>query len=197
MAKKAEVNKQGVFQGGMIEENNTVRILANDIYINPNLAKNTTGIEEKGYTVPTSGGSEGGPRYAVTGIEGGKTYTVSACIKGSANMNLYTLNSGGNVAYTWINKTDMSAEYKLYSLTFTMATGKGTTNEIYICTRYTTTPTPGDWFKILPNSVKIEEGSVATPWIPNSNDTAYTKFGFSTVNTVIIDPIKAEDFYEI
>lgn len=145
----------------------------------PNLAKNTFGTEENGYTVPSSGGSEGGPRYAVSGIEGGKTYTVSAYIKGSANMNLYTINSGGNVAYPWVDKSSMSTDYKFYSLTFTMATGRGTTNEIYICTRWTTTPTPGDWFKILPNSVKIEEGSVATPWCPNPADALYSAMGYN------------------
>ena len=175
--KKAEINKQGVFQGTMIEEGGNVRILGDDLTINPNLAKNTAGIEEKGYTVPASGGSEGGPTYAVTGIEGGKTYTVSAYLKGSANMNLYTLNSGGNVAYPWVNKSGMSSEYKFYSLTFTMASGRGTTNAIYICTRYTNSPTPGDWFKIMPNSVKIEEGPIATPWIPHSSDAAYSKLG--------------------
>lgn len=123
-------------------------------------------------------GSEGGFWFPPTIWERSTEYTVSCKLRGNANMNLYLISSGGNQALNWVNRENLSpTDYKFFSITFTSRNDRDVSN-LFICTRYgTNNSSVGDWFEIKPYSLKLEKGSVSTPWTPNPSDTLYSQIG--------------------
>lgn len=121
------------------------------------------GVSKK-YTKPIGGSTEGGFTFTPTiQVESVQDYTIRAKVRGLANLNLYLMNTGGNVAIPYVSKSDMSAtDYKLFTLTFKVPFGK-TLNQIYICTKYGDT-LDGDWFEIAPDSLILVKGNVVGDW---------------------------------
>lgn len=117
-------------------------------------------------------GTEGGFRFTpTTQIESGVEYTLSASIRGNANVVFYELNEGGNISHQWIKRENISdTDYQRYTLTFVVPTTR-VFNMAFICTQYGETATlVGDWFEIAPRSLKLERGNVATDWTPAPED---------------------------
>lgn len=121
-------------------------------------------------TEPEDGTGEGGFHFVpVEQIESGIEYTLSARVRGTADVVFYEINEGGNVNHHWIKKADLSdTVYQNYTITFTVATNR-TFVDAYICTKYGTTAA-GEWFEIEPNSLKLEKGNKATDWTPAPED---------------------------
>ena len=103
-------------------------------------------------------------------------------------MNLYTINTGGNVSFAYIQKEDVDEkEFKLFSVTFKV-TGNRTIDQIYPCSKYGEANTlVGDWFELQANSIKLEEGSMCTPWIPAETDMAYRDYDKMFVSKQFIE----------
>lgn len=122
------------------------------------------------YTCPSSSVTEGGFFFTPTmQVKSGVPYTLSLNMRGSANVRLYEINTGGNASHTLATKSQLSTTtYTTSTMTFTVATSK-TLNQIYICTQWGNT-VAGDWFEIEPKSLKLEEGDRATPWTPAPED---------------------------
>lgn len=130
----------------------------------------------KRHEMVSGGATEGGFRFTpIIQVESGTEYTLSAKIRGKANINFYQLNTGGNQSAAWINRDDLSeTDYKQFSITFTVAENR-VFNQAYICTRYGDANTlVGDWFEIAPSSLKLEKGNKATDWTPAPEDMATT-----------------------
>lgn len=157
-----------------------------NVYLNnTNLFSNTdfNGSSQK-FTLTS--GTEGGFTYTPTETLTPDTiYTVSCYLRGNANMVLYKLCSGGNEQMYWANRAELSpTEYQYYSISFSFPSTK-TLNSLYICTRYgTTNSAVGDWFEIRPYSLKLEKGSIATPWSPAPSDALYSTLGYDKIHGV-------------
>lgn len=120
----------------------------------------------EGYT------SEGGFHFVPTEqVETGKEYTLSAKIRGKANIVFYEIREGGNKANFWISRATLSeTEYKMFSKTFIVDAGT-VFKDVYICTQWGDANTQiGDWFEIEPDSLKLEKGNKATDWTPAPED---------------------------
>ena len=147
-------------------------------------------------------------RYEVTGttteiglrltpavqLQTNKKYTFSAMIRGFANMGLYTINSGGSAAspnerFDYISKSEMSAQdFKLFSVTFKVTKDVASIDQIYPCTKYGPANTQvGDWFEIQADSIKLEEGEMCTPWIPDATDNEYRSYDNLLSTTQLIE----------
>ena len=154
----------------------------------PNLLQGTiTGTMH--YERTSNGSTEFGPQFTPTEqLLTDTYYTFSAMVRGKANMNVYTLNTGGNQSFVYINKADLDEnEFKLFSVTFKV-TGDRTINKIYPCSRYGAANTEvGDWFELKANSIKLEEGATCTPWIPAITDSGYRNYGPTLVANQIIE----------
>ena len=168
------ITKQGLTKFNLEERNDEAKIYKT---VNPNLLQGTVRDNIK-YTRTSGMSTEFGPQFTPTEqLETNKYYTFSASVRGNANMNVYTLNTGGNVSFAYINKADISeTEFKLLSVTFRVP-GDRTINKIYPCSRYGEANTEvGDWFEFKANSIKLEEGTMCTPWIPAETDDDYRNY---------------------
>lgn len=132
-------------------------------------------------------GSEGGFRFTPTvQVESEVEYTLSAAIRGNANLVFYELNEGGNISHRWVPRENLSeTEYQLYTITFTVPSNRVFT-AVYICTQYGDTATAvGDWFEIAPRSLKLERGNKATDWTPAPEDSEGAITTLSTKYTLL------------
>lgn len=140
--------------------------------------------------------TEGGFHFIPTEqIENGVAYTLSANIRGNANILLYEINEGGNKSHFWISRVSLSqTDYKRFSKTFIVDEGK-VFQDAYICTQWGEENTlTGDWFEIEPKSLKLEKGNKATDWTPAPEDMA-TREDVTNLEasfTVEADGIKSE-----
>ena len=130
------------------------------------------GGESKKRIEPENGTGEGGFNfYPITPIESGKDYTISARVRGTADVVFYEINEGGNISHHWIKKADLSeTDYRKFSYTFSVDENR-TFKNAYICTKYGSTAV-GEWFEIEPSSLKLEKGNKATDWTPALEDMA-------------------------
>ena len=231
MARKAEVNKQGIFQGTMIEDGGNVRILGDDLTVNPNILRNSTGLDGttgwSGLITSLDGGVNGlkkfqtrrtdttsssrtfvtqniysevkdwapGTTFTISGwyyVDSAEPFekTVNPFIRWQNANNM--IDTGFEISPTTVVKDQWIRFEKTYTIStkFT-ASDPFTSANFYFGGFYTGTT------YIYFSGTKIELGPIATPWVPNSADTAYSKLGFVSANSNIHDPIKAEDFYEI
>lgn len=120
----------------------------------------------EGYT------TEGGFHFVPTvQVESGTNYTISAKIRGNANIIFYEINEGGNKSNFWIGRASLSeTEYTKFSKTFIVDDNK-IFQEAFICTQWGDANTlVGDWFEIEPSSLKLEKGNRATDWTPAPED---------------------------
>lgn len=121
----------------------------------------------EGYT------TEGGFHFYTTNqINSGETYTLSAKIRGNANIVFYEIASvGGNKSHFWIKRSELSENnYNKFVITFTVDDTR-TFSDAYICTQWGDANTlTGDWFEIEPKSLKLEKGNKATDWTPAPED---------------------------
>lgn len=168
------IEKTGVSNFNIKEQDTIAKIYKQ---VNPNLLQGTQ-IDSFRYERTTGMSTEFGRRFTPTQqLQTGTYYTFSALVRGNANMSLYTINTGGNQAFTYINKEDMDEnEFRLFSVTFRV-TGDRTINQIYPCSKYGESNTlVGDWYEIKENSIKLEEGEICTPWIPSETDDGYRAY---------------------
>lgn len=106
-------------------------------------------------------------------IELGVEYTISARIRGNANIVFYEITDNTNKSHFWIHRADLDeTEFRRFTLTFTADANYGRLIDAYICTQWGDANTlVGDWFEIESRSVKLERGNKATDWTPAPEDT--------------------------
>jgi hypothetical protein len=179
------IQKNGISSFDYVERGTEASIYKQ---VGPNLLQGTL-TNTMHYERASGAGTETGPRFTPTEQLSTDTYyTFSAMIRGRANMNLYTINTGGNQAFSFVNKADLDeTKFKLFSITFKV-TGDRTINQIYPCTRYGEANTEvGDWFELEANSIKLEEGTKCTPWVPAITDDNYRAYGETMVSNQILE----------
>ena len=145
-----------------------------------NLLLNTSfdGGLNKIYNLPSS----------ITSGEGGLTFNLSEPlpagtevalrfqIRGLANVNVYWMMTGGNVAQTVRTKDNISAtEFSTIEVRYTIPAGK-TLNSVFICTAYGNSVAGTDWFEIKTKSLQLELGNTFTDWSPSPDDLISTTF---------------------
>lgn len=191
------INKKGVWQNGLIEQDGNVRIYGEDLAIGANLVSSNIGLEndssgENDLTVTpmiyqgisgwrlkktvTSGwGSYIYLPVTPVGLDKTKKYSLSFYVTPLSPSNVVnTINiliSNGSSTNHFINNGSIAMDsigktYKVENFTpksdFNATVGTG--NYGY---HWTISKAPCDVFI---GNVKLEEGSKATPWIPNIND---------------------------
>ena len=131
--------------------------------------------ESKRYERLEGYAAEGGFHFVPTvQIESGTEYTLTAKIRGNANVVFYQICSvGGNYSAIWITRAKLSeTDYQPFAITFSVAESR-VFQDVYICTQWGDGNTlVGDWFEIEPNSLKLEKGNKATDWTPAPEDMA-------------------------
>lgn len=145
-----------------------------------NLLLNTSfdGGLNKIYNLPSS----------ITSGEGGLTFNLSESlpagtevalrfqIRGLANVNVYWMMTGGNVAQTVRTKNNISTtEFSTIEIRYTVPSGK-TLNSVFICTAYGNSVAGTDWFEIKTKSLQLELGNTFTDWHPAPEDLKSTTF---------------------
>lgn len=139
-----------------------------------NLLLNTSfdGGLNKIYNLPSS----------ITSGEGGLTFNLSESlpagtevalrfqIRGLANVNVYWMMTGGNVAQSVKTKNNISTtEFSTIEVRYTVPAGK-TLNSVFICTAYGNSIAGTDWFEIKAKSLQLELGNTFTDWHPAPED---------------------------
>lgn len=111
--------------------------------------------------------------YPSVDIELGVEYTVSARIRGNANIVFYEITDNINKSHFWISRTELDeTDFRHFSLTFVADENYGRLIDAYICTQWGESGTlVGDWFEVESRSVKLERGNRATDWTPAPEDT--------------------------
>lgn len=194
----ANISKKGILNGSIIERGKVARIHKNDITINPNLITQmvaggrTTVVNN--HTLSLNFG-ENADTYGYIDVspalENGKTYTLSFEVESFPKDSgwgwklwndadyAFTVISNGLKTYTFT--LDVSKLPSGYSLTRFLFDDAGRNN-----------PKGTVIFK----NFKLEEGSVATPWIPNSSNAEYSNLNFSQLDNRMISPMDGNNFYE-
>lgn len=133
------------------------------------------GGESKRYERLEGNSTEGGFHFVpAVQIESGTEYTLSANMRGNANIVFYQICSeGGNYSMVWVTRAKLSeTDYQRFTITFSVAESR-VFEDVYICTQWGDGNTlVGDWFEIEPNSLKLEKGNKATDWTPAPEDMA-------------------------
>ena len=117
-------------------------------------------------------GMHRGP-WAKDNFVDGEKYTISAYIR--SNVNGLKINFKNEMMPN--NVIILSTEWKHYSYTSTIDISSKWYSDIFYATD-TSQVTTGTYIEV--HSLKLEKGSRATPWIPSSADSIYTKLGFNT-----------------
>ena len=156
--------------------NNTInRKFDNDAYY---FETNDTGTVNNSYCMRVD-------RNAI-GVQVGDTLTVSMDIRGTiagesylqimsttpSSTNFWAYSTRGTNPCSFGN-TIKEDVFQRYSLTFTLPESHSTNTYFYIF------PSIGFNSHIWYRNVKLERGSIATPWIPNSADAEYSTLGFN------------------
>lgn len=139
-----------------------------------NLFTNTSPLETKSNNEWIQLGND---TTAIFDTNGLIKYTVSFDAKSeiAGSFNLYST-SGSNPKYTWPNTSiNLTTDWQHFSYTFTptMSNSTGTWSRISIYGTYGTGKIPSI------KNVKLERGSVQTPWCPNPADPLYSTFGYN------------------
>ena len=139
-----------------------------------NLLLNTSfdGGLNKIYNLPSSITSgEGGLTFNLSeSLPAGTEVALQFQIRGLANVNVYWMMTGGNVAQTVRTKNNISAtEFSTIEVRYTVPTGK-TLNSVFICTAYGSSVAGTDWFEIKTKSLQLELGNTFTDWHPAPED---------------------------
>lgn len=207
----ASFNKNGVVSCSIIEGYDKLSIIKDNIVQNPNLLPIGTGsfnktidspysITKKG-AVYTTQQTSGGILFGQSGVLSLKTntdYTVSwtcwidttdSTAMQAFECDLYP-DSLPQINYNWTS-TGATNVPKRYNVTFNSSNA----NMSSCCLRFFCDISSSDGYRvkypIYFTDMKIEEGSVATPWCPNSAD------GYGTINqTTINNPIYTNKIIE-
>lgn len=125
--------------------------------------------------------------YPTVDIEIGSEYTVSARIRGNANVVFYEITDNINKSHFWIHRDALDeTEFRHFSFTFTADQNYGRLIDAYICTQRGESNTlVGDWFEVESRSVKLEKGNKATDWTPAPEDTETTLSSLSNQYSTI------------
>lgn len=96
-------------------------------------------------------------------------YTLTLRARGVSDRSiiLYQISPLGNSTINFINKTDLTEDFKTFSVTFTPA--KANITDLWIYTYYSSTAY-SSWFEIEPKSLKLEKGNIATDWSQANED---------------------------
>lgn len=185
----AGINRNGICTYSMLEDKNVATILKNDIAIGANLLKNSIDKNQSttAYMVKSYNLSE------MLTVNQQYTYQIKANLSDEKKMIGIWVGGGSYCAGTsQKNKSGM------YSVTFTASSNMADKTYVNVyCSNNTgvqgSTAVTGtceiEW-------IKLEKGSMATPWVPNINDDIYSSLDIATMSKTIVSPIKATDFYE-
>ena len=145
-----------------------------------NLLLNTgfDGEVNKIYNLPSSATSgEGGLTFNLSEpLSAGTEVALRFQVRGVANLNIYWMMTGGNIAQTVMSKSKISTtEFSTIEQHYTIPNGR-VLNSVFICTAYGNS-TPGtDWFEIKNKSLKLELGNTFTDYSPAPEDLKSTTF---------------------
>lgn len=204
----------GILEGTMIESTEKVNIYGNDIAVGANLLKNSDKNTSANPFLMSSASTDGisCPGFYYNNFDLNKTYTLSVECDGTLNSGHGTLKTPADRYWTiWIYYHDTAftdTDYNRYQnpICYNSSTAGYKKDGTF---RYTWTFKPSkkngsirlntysDGSQIINVkfwNIKIEEGTKATPWIPNSEDNTYSSF---MNNMTLTNPIEANEFYEV
>lgn len=119
-------------------------------------------------------------------LVGGETFTLT--FKYKTNISKFNAiylmcRSGGNIPI-WLSSTNYYSlnEWKTFSFTSLFPS---TSDQVTYAILIPYIREVNSWVEIKDNTLKLEKGSIATPWIPNPSDELYSSMGFD--NGVVYD----------